>query len=168
MSFINEIKKNPNLRRLFGKRELLIMRKQLWGMPLSPSERTRLSRDIRKKLAVINALSRFKEEFALKKAAAVNAMIQKAKELILNHPLAPHIKKIIFFGSVAEEEHRFGSDIDIAVLFSSIDAKEAAKFRMNVLGDLPSIIDIQVYNILPDKIKYQIEKHGKTIYQRKD
>lgn len=166
MALLEEIKRNPEVRRIFGERELNIIKKQLMGIYLKPSEITRLSRDIRKKLDVIKNLARFKSEFKLKKAAYIKKTINKAKELILKNPLSPKVKKIILFGSVAENETRLGSDIDIAVKFDEIDNETATKFRINLLGQLSDIMDIQVYNVLSEKIKKQIDIYGKIIFER--
>ena len=156
------------MRRIFGERELKIIEKQLMGVNLKPSERTRLSRDIRKKLEAVQELAKFAEEFKLKKAAYIKSAIEKARYLILNHELSKNVKRIILFGSAAENELRLGSDIDLAVDFDKIDQKDAVKFRINILGRLDDKFDIQVYNILPEKIKKEIEKHGRVIYERKN
>lgn len=168
MSLLRTIERNPEVRRIFGKRELKIIEKQLMGVNLKPSEKTRLSRDIRKKLEIIRELAKFEQEFKLKKAAYIKATIERTKNAILKHPLSTKIRKIIIFGSVAENELRLGSDIDIAVEFDDIKKEEAYKFRINILGEVDNKIDVQVYNILPDKIKKEIDNNGKTIYERQD
>ena len=53
MSLINIIKTNKDIRKIFGKKELVIIEKQLLGVSLTQSEKNRLSRDIRKKFEVI-------------------------------------------------------------------------------------------------------------------
>ncbi len=164
--FLNE---NPNSRKIFGKRELKIIEKQLWGVNLTQSEKNRLSRDIRKKFEFIKEASRFEKEFELKKASTTKEMINEALKVIKEHEWFWKIKEVIIFGSFVENKFHLFSDIDIAVKFKEdIDIKDATKFRINVSGKLPEKIDIQVYNILPDKIKKEIDKNGKTIYQRKD
>src|SRR3989344_2618093 len=102
MSLLTEIKRNPNLRKIFGKRELIIIQKQLLGVQLKNSERTRLSRDIRKKLNVIKDLARFSEEFELKNGAEIKKLIEQTKEIISQNRLFFRIKRIILFGSVIE------------------------------------------------------------------
>ncbi len=154
------------IRRLFGKRELVIIRKQLWGVPLKSSEKTRLSRDIRKKFRAIFLLLPFAEEFELKKGAEIKRLIQEAKEVILKTKFFPRIKKIILFGSVAENKPTLLSDIDLAVEFTSLAEGEATLFRREVLGQLNERFDVQVYNQLPVKIKKEIDKKGKVIYER--
>ena len=64
MGILNIINKNANLRKLFGKRELIIIQKQLLGVPLKNSEKTRLSRDIKKKLEAIKEIAKFSSEFS--------------------------------------------------------------------------------------------------------
>ena len=166
MSLIRTIEGNEGIRRLFGKRELVIIRKQLLGISLKPSEKTRLSRDIRKKFEAIKVLSPFIEDFDLKQGAEVKRSIQEMKNHMLDSEYSSKIKKIYLFGSVAEKRHVFRSDIDIAVEFYQIDLKEATKFRIKF--NYNDKMDVQVYNILPVKIKNDIDKKGKIIYERKN
>ncbi|MFH0701232.1 MAG: nucleotidyltransferase domain-containing protein [Candidatus Woesearchaeota archaeon] len=156
----------PEIRRLFGKRELVIIRKQLLGVPLKSSEKTRLSRDIRKKFEAITLLIPLAQEFELKKGAEIKRLIEKAKEIILETKFFPRIKKIILFGSVAENKPTLLSDIDLAVEFTSLAEGEATLFRREVLGQLNERFDVQVYNQLPTKIKKEIDEKGKVIYER--
>ncbi|MEK6921602.1 MAG: hypothetical protein AABX82_06970, partial [Nanoarchaeota archaeon] len=93
-----------NVRRLFGERELKIIEKQLLGVKLTPSEKTRLSRDIRKKFEAIKALTLFVNGFQLKHGALIKDMIEETKEIILNSKYFPKIRKIILFGSVIENK----------------------------------------------------------------
>ena len=168
MGLLKLIKQNENLRKIFGERELKIVEKQLLGINLTQSERNRLSRDIRKKFEAISELARFSDEFKLKKGAEVNRLIEEAKEEILNTKHLKNIKRIAVFGSTAERQRTFRSDVDIAVEFKEIDSREAVKFRLEVLRNVSDLIDIQVYNVLPDKIKKEIDEKGKVIYGRED
>ncbi len=161
-----KILKQPEIRRLFGKRELVIIRKQLLKVPLKGSEKTRLSRDIRKKFEAISLLIPAAKEFELKKGAEIKRQIENAKEIILETKFFPHIKKIILFGSVAENKPTLLSDIDLAVEFTSLAEGEATLFRRGVLGQLNERFDVQVYNQLPAKIKKEINQKGKVIYER--
>ncbi|MFA7707576.1 MAG: nucleotidyltransferase domain-containing protein [Candidatus Pacearchaeota archaeon] len=163
--FLNE---NPNSRKIFGKKELKIIEKQSWGVNLTQSEKNRLSRDIRKKFEFIKEISKFSDDFDLKKASTTKAMINNALEVIKEHEWFWKIKEIILFGSFVENKFHLFSDIDIAVKFKEINIKDATKFRIHILGRVNNKIDIQVYNILPDKIKKEIDKNGKTIYQKKN
>jgi len=167
MTLIDLLKKDENIRRLFGKRELKIIEKQLLGVRLKPSEIVRLSRDIRKKFQAIKSLSEYKEEFDLKKSNENKKLITKIKKVILEDELAKSIKKIFLFGSTAEKENTLLSDLDIAVEFDNIDEKEAIRFRLRIGNDFSDRTDIQVYNVLPDKIKKEIDKYGKILYTRK-
>lgn len=166
MNLIRTIKSNENIRKLFGKREIFLIEKQLRGMKLKPSEKTRLSRDIRKKFDAIKLLSPFINEFELKHGAETKRLIKNMKEHILESEYQPKIKKIYLFGSVVAKEHLFRSDIDIAVEFIKIEQKEATKFRIKFNYD--NNIDVQVYNVLPEKIKREIDTKGKIIYERKN
>ncbi len=165
MAFLKVLKK-PEIRRLFGKRELVIIRKQLLGVPLKGSEKTRLSRDIRKKFEAIALLIPFAEEFELKKRAELKRLVEEAKEIILKTKIFPRIKRIIIFGSVAENRPTLLSDIDLAVEFTALAEGEATLFRKEVLGKLSERLDIQVYNQLPAKVKKEIDEKGKVIYER--
>ncbi len=163
---IKFLKENPNSRKIFGKRELKIIEKQLWGVNLTQSEKNRLSRDIREKFKFIKEVSRFESEFELKKGLIVRERIKEALKLIKNHKWFWKIEEIIVYGSFAEKRFHLFSDIDIAVKFKKINLKDATKFRIEMAGRLPEKIDVQVYNVLPAKIKKEIDKNGKSIYKK--
>jgi predicted nucleotidyltransferase len=168
MELINTIKR-PEMRRIFGERELKIIEKQLKGVNLLPSERTRLSRDIRKKFEAVKLLSIFVEDFKLKKGLYLKKIIENVKKEILAHPLSPKIKRIILFGTAAENRLRLGSDIDIAVEFDKgINEKEAFKFQAGIIGRTNDKVDLKVFNTLPEEIKNEINKRGKVIFKRKN
>ena len=166
MDILQALKKNENVRKIFGEREIKIIEKQLLGINLTQSEKNRLSRDIRKKFDFIKDISKFSEEFELKKGSNIKKIVNEAKEIILESHYIKNIKRIILFGSSAENQRTFRSDIDIAVEFNKIDKKEAFKFRVWVAGRVSDKIDIQVFNLLPEKIKKEIEKKGKIIYEK--
>ncbi len=168
MSFLTFLKSNAEARKVFGQRELKIIEKQLLGINLTQSEKNRLSRDIRKKLAFIKEAARFSDEFTLKKGAMVRHFIQEALEVIREHKLFFRVTKIILFGSTVDNTRTFRSDIDLAVIFTEISPEEAFKFRIRVLGQLPDFLDIQVYNHLPEKIRKEIDSKGRVLYERKD
>jgi predicted nucleotidyltransferase len=163
---ILKTKKNE-LRKLFGERELKIIEKQLLGVRLTQSEKNRLSRDIRKKLEVVKILSEFEDEFGLKKSDENNKVISLVKKIILEDELAKNIKRIVMFGSTAEKENSLLSDLDIAVEFDSIDDKESTRFRLRNIGKINERVDLQVYNVLPEKIKKEIDKYGRIVYIKK-
>jgi len=163
---LNFLKANKNSRKIFGERELKIIEKQLLGINLTQSEKNRLSRDIRKKLEFIKKISDFSDEFELKKSSIINEKTEQIKQNILDSGYFRNIKRIILFGSTVENQRTFRSDIDIAVEFDNINLKQATEFRIRM--NLDRGIDVQVYNILPDKIKKEIDEYGKEIYQRKN
>lgn len=167
MNLTEFLNKNENSRKIFGKRELKIIEKQLNGINLTQSEKNRLSRDIRKKFDFIKEVSRFSEEFELKKGSENWKKIEEAKKIILNSQFASKIKRIILFGSVVKNEMTFRSDIDIAVEFKEeMNLREATKFRIWVSGRVSDKIDIQVYNVLPEKLKKSIKENSKAIYEK--
>lgn len=169
MIFSEVLRKNKNSRRIFGKRELDIIEKQLAGFQLTQSEKNRLSRDIRPKLEFIKEISEYKEEFKLEKNQNNKKLIKKITSIILNDELKDKIKAIFLFGSFADNSFTKRSDIDIGVLFKKdLSLKEATKFRIRILGQLPEKVDIQVFNILPQKIKREIAKTHKVLYATKD
>jgi len=168
MSLLNFLKSNENARKVFGKRELKIIEKQLLGINLTQSEKNRLSRDIRKKFEFIKQATNFSGEFDLKKGAEIKKIIQEAKGIILDDASFKKIIKIFLYGSVVENKLTFKSDIDLAVELSEISLKEATLFRKRVLGKVNSRIDVQAYNYLPNKIKKEIQKEGKVLYEQKN
>ena len=166
MNLLTFLKDNENARKIFGKRELKIIEKQLMGINLTQSEKNRLSRDIRKKFDFIKEVSRFEKEYTLKKGLEIKKIIKEAKEIILDDVLFKNIKKITLYGSVAENKLTFKSDIDIAVEFDKIDLKGATLFRKRILGKVNKRLDIQVYNHLPDKIRKEVEFKGRVLYEQ--
>ena len=166
MDIVDFLKKNKEARLVFGIKELKIIEKQILGLRLTASEKTRLSRDIRKKFQFIKDAARFESEFELKKGARIKKYIEEAVEVIKESKYFPYLKKIILFGSAVENRLTLDSDIDIAVEFDEIDKKEAGKFRINVLGKVPDKVDIQVYNVLPAKIKKEIDEKGRVLFEK--
>ncbi|MFH0971622.1 MAG: nucleotidyltransferase domain-containing protein [Candidatus Micrarchaeota archaeon] len=167
MGFLEHLKK-PEMRKLFGKRELSIIEKQLLGVSLSQSEKNRLSRDIRKKFEAIRALSSFAGGFELKKGSEIRKLVEEAKEIILESRYYPKIKRIMLYGSAVENKLSLSSDVDVAVDFSDIDLEQATQFRKQVLATMSKRIDVQVYNFLPLKVKKEIDSKGRILYERKN
>ena len=157
-------RKEKGMRKIFGKQELKIIEKQLLGVSLSASEKTRLSRDIRPKFKIISELCDFKKEFELKKGNEIRFFIEEAKEVILESKWATRIKQIVLFGSFVENKLRLDSDIDISVKFDKIMSKEATKFRIEISARVSEKIDVQVFNVLPKKIQKEINEKGRVIY----
>lgn len=166
MGFLSVLKSDPDVRKLFGERELVIIEKQLLGVPLTQSEKNRLSRDIRRKLKAVSALARFEHEFSLKKASEIKRWTDEALELILKSRFSPRIKRIFLFGSAVENRLSFRSDIDICAEFGKISKKEAGEFRREILGSVNQRIDVQVFNALPSKIQKEILGKGKVLHER--
>lgn len=167
MGLIEFLKSDQNARKIFGKRELKIIEKQTYGLTLTQSEKNRLSRDIRKKFDFIKRVNRFEDDFELKKGTKIKEIINNAKEFILQSKYFSRIKRIVLFGSHAERLVHFGSDIDIAAEFDAISEREATEFRIFVSGRINEKVDIQVYNVLPEKIKKEIDSKGKVLYERR-
>lgn|SRR3989344_6538537 len=165
MSLLNTIRKSENIRKIFGKRELVIIEKQIKGVRLKPSEKTRLSRDIRKKFEAVKEIAQYVNEFDLKHGKEIKDTIKEVREVILESKYLPDIEKIILFGSVAENQITLSSDIDIAVVFKK-EPENATRFRLDILKKISDKVDIQVYNSLPKKVREEIDKKGKLVWKR--
>ena len=59
MGLLDFVRHEKEMRRLFGQQELKIIEKQLLGVELSPSEKTRLSSDVRPKFEIIKKVNNF-------------------------------------------------------------------------------------------------------------
>ena len=165
MALLKFLKDNENTRKIFGKRELEIIFKQLDGMPLKQSERNRLSRDIKPKFEFIREVDNYKEEFNLKQNQNNKKIINEAVKIILEDELKEKIISILLFGSSADKSFTRKSDIDICVIFKEVTLKEATNFRIRISGQLSKKVDIQVFNVLPMKIKKEIAKNHKILYK---
>lgn len=163
---IQILKTNGNARRLFGRREIEIMLKQLEGLKLKQSEKNRLSRDIKPKLEFIKEIAEFKDEFKLEKNQDNKKLIEKAVGIILKDELREDIMAALLFGSFADNTFTKSSDIDICVVFKgNISLKKATEFRIRIAGQLPDKVDVQVFNVLPQKIKRDIARNHKVLYK---
>jgi len=165
MDLLSFLKSSKDARKIFGKQELKIIEKQLYGVSLTQSEKNRLSRDIRAKLDFIKNAVRFSDEFDLKKASLTKKIIEDVVEVIKEDEFSSRISKIILYGSAAENLFTLKSDIDIVVVFDDINTANATSFRKRVLGRVDSRVDIQAYHTLPDKIKREIDVKGKVLYK---
>ncbi len=168
MSLLRFLNSDKNARKVFGKRELKIVEKQLLGLNLTQSEKNRLSRDVRQKLEFIKEASKFSEEFKLKKAFEIKKIVEEAKKTILNDILFRKIKKVLLFGSFVDNKLTLKSDIDIAVKFDNISIEESAMFRKRISGKVNQKVDVQVYNHLPKKIKKEIDNKGRVLYKNEN
>ncbi|MFH1773618.1 MAG: nucleotidyltransferase domain-containing protein, partial [Methanobacteriota archaeon] len=110
-------------------------------------------RDIRKKFEFIKEISHHTFDLRLKKGSVIKEIIEDVKEEILNHKFKKRIKEIILYGSSVENQRTFRSDVDIAVVFEEINLREATEFRVRISGRSSDLVDVQVYNVLPEKIK---------------
>ena len=90
MELINVIKA-PEIRRIFGERELEIIEKQLLGVKLTQSEKNRLSRDIRKKFDAIKELSKIEND--LKYGSEIKKIINETLDTINDSKYIKSIKK---------------------------------------------------------------------------
>lgn len=166
MSLLTFLMEDENTRKVFGKRELVIIEKQLVGNELTQSEKNRLSRDIRKKFEFIKGINDFREDFKLEKNQGNKKIIKKALKAILNDKLK--VKAVLVFGSFADNTFTKRSDIDICAVFDNISLKEATLFRMRIMGELSEKADVQVFNVLPQKIKREIARNHKVLYRSGD
>lgn len=162
------LKENKDARRIFGRKEIEIMLKQLEGLPLKQSEKNRLSRDIKPKLEFIKEISKLENEFELKKDQDAKKIVDKAVQLILEDKLKDKIKAIFLFGSRVSGIISPRSDIDICVVFDDVKRDEADRFRIRILGNFSVKVDIQAFNVLPQKIKRSIASSHKILYKIKD
>ena len=160
------IKKSPLARKVFGAKEIVIIGKQVSGVKLTQSEKNRLSRDIRPKLKFIKEVSRFSEEFNLKKGSENKEMIARALKVIREDKDFEKVREVWLFGSMVKNEMTIRSDIDIAVLFDRIGLTGATNFRIRVGGKVDDKVDVQVFSALPGKIKKSILKSHKVLYKR--
>ena len=162
----NLLKSNRDARRIFGKREIEIILRQLDGLKLTQSEKNRLSRDIKPKLEFIKKINTFEDEFKLKKNQNNKRLIEEAVNIILDDKLKREIKAILLFGSFADNSNIFRSDIDICVIFKKdLSFNEATRFRIRIAGQASEKIDIQVFNVLPQKIKRDIARNHRVLFK---
>ncbi len=164
----NFLTNSGKARKIFGKKELGIIYKQLDGISLTQSEKNRLSRDIKPKLEFIKEVNEFKDEFELKKDQDNTRIIDMAVQLILQDKLKDRVRAIFLFGSHAGGIVTRRSDIDVAVVFTYISAAEATKFRIRIAAEFSNKLDVQVFNVLPPKIKRSIARNHRVLYKGKD
>jgi len=105
-----------------------------------------------------------KPESKPEKPLEVQKIIQQAVDLILKED-KEKIKAILLFGSHADGTAIWRSDIDIGVLFKeTLSLREATLFRIKISAELPDIVDIQVFNTLPQKIQKSIADNHKILF----
>ena len=86
LSFLQTLQKHPDARKIFGKRELKIIQKQMLGIKLTQSEKNRLSRDIRKKLIFIQEISKYSKEFDLKYGQTISGVLSYNSREVFMRP----------------------------------------------------------------------------------
>jgi predicted nucleotidyltransferase len=164
---IEKMLKLPEARLIFGKKELEIIHKQLKGLPLTQSQKNRLSTYIRPKLEFIKKLQNAQSEFKLKKNQTLKIKLQQLLQIIKKDELFDCITAILLFGSYANNTARLNSDIDVAIIFESkITDKEATLFQMRILGETTTDFDIQVFNFLPTSVQKTIRDNHKILYKK--
>lgn len=100
------------------------------------------------------------------KPVDVQKIIKKAVDLILTEDTEKKVKAILLFGSHADNTAIWRSDIDIAVVFKEDPSlMDATQFRIEILGQLPDIVDLQVLNVLPLKIKKTIADNHLVLFK---
>ena len=99
----------------------------------------------------------------------VQKIIKQTVDLILNEDTQKNVQAVLLFGSHADGTAIWRSDIDIAVLFKTESTeKEAFLFRRRLMGQLPEIVDLQVFNVLPLKIRKSIAENHKVLLEMPD
>lgn len=88
--------------------------------------------------------------------------IHSCMEIIRATPVFGNIRFIILYGSVTEGRNDIHSDIDIAISTDLPDL-EAERMRMHILGRVPDIFDIHIFEHLPLFVQVEVFK-GKVLY----
>jgi predicted nucleotidyltransferase len=81
----------------------------------------------------------------------------------------PAIEKVILYGSRATGAYEKGSDIDLAIVGHEISNNDISKINTLLENDKPSLLSYSVIHydtINNEKLKHQIDKFGKIIYQK--
>jgi predicted nucleotidyltransferase len=167
MTLYNFIKNSKDATCVFGSGEIRILKKQLLGINLTQSEKNRLSRSIRPKLKFIADCSLYKDEFEVKKGKEVYNLLDVFKDEILKDKFSKKIITIYLFGSFIENKMSMDSDIDVAVEFDNISKKDASEFKMRIIPNISNILQLTIFNQLPDNIKKEIFENGRVYYKNK-
>ena len=81
----------------------------------------------------------------------------------------PEIEKAVIFGSRAMENHKGGSDIDIAICGENVNHNTTSRLygKLNEELPIPYFVDVVNYNLINlEELKEHIENNGKIIYER--
>lgn len=162
-----ELLKKAELRWLFGKRELAILEKQLWGVDLSQSEKNRLSRDIRRKMNAIALIRLSPADVELKKGAEWKERVEETLEILRSSSWFSLIRRITLFGSSVNGNRHLLSDIDLCVELDETASHQSGLFRLQINGLLPEKVDLSAFNELDEKVKSAV-RQGKILYERAD
>lgn len=92
----------------------------------------------------------------------INPAIPSLLMEIEKNPGFHHIKWIMVYGSVADATDDHNSDIDIAIS-TDLPAIDAERMRIYILGRVPRIFDIQIFENLPLYVQINVFK-GNVLY----
>lgn len=158
----------PEARKVLGAREIIIIRRQLLGLPLTQSERNRLSRDIRPKFRFIAACSELTtDELELKAGQTIKCIIDKSVRAIREDEVFPDILAIVLFGSHADGTAIWRSDIDIGILFREEPSVESGtKALIRLYGEIPDKVEVTIINHLPIRIRATLARNHRLLWAR--
>ena len=69
-------------------------------------------------------------------------------------------------GVVSPGQTGYDINCGVRLLTSDISLKDATLFRKRLLGRVNKMVDIQVYDYLPKKIRDEIDKEGRILYKK--
>lgn len=96
----------------------------------------------------------------------VERIIKRTVDIILKEDKEHNVKAILLFGSHADKTAIWRSDIDICVIFKKdLTDQKAFLFRKKMMGLIPDVVDLQVFNVLPSKIKKAIAEKHHVLFQ---
>lgn len=155
-------------RKVLGAREIAIIRKQVNGLPLTQSERNRLSRDIRPKFRFIRACRELAlGDLELKRGQANRTVVEESLIIIREDPEFPNVLAIIQFGSHVDGTHTWRSDIDIGLLFQGEPTVESGtKILMRLYGTLHDKVDVTIINHLPVRVRATLARNHRVLWAR--
>ncbi len=158
----------PEARKVLGAREIAIVRRQLLGLPLTQSERNRLSRDIRAKFRFIAACRELApDELELKSGQTIKRIIDKSVCAIQEDEVFPDVLAIVLFGSYADGTAIWRSDVDIGILFREEPSSESGtKALLRLYGELPKKVEVTIINHLPIRIRATLARNHKVLWAR--
>jgi predicted nucleotidyltransferase len=81
----------------------------------------------------------------------------------------PAVKKVILYGSRATGTYERGSDVDLVIVGNDVSYEDISKMKVRIENENPSLLSyslILMDSIKNEKLKSQIDKYGKVIYQK--